>query len=563
MSPMRDEYRPWVKTAGALAIVVGLVVGAPHTVAAGTPAPGRGPVDMAVAASQARTVGGRVGAASALTFTNRTTADGLGANPVSGVYVVGSTVYAATTGGLSISTNGGVTFTNDDTTSGLGSSFVNGVYATDDTVYAATAPTSDDSGGLSISTNGGVSFSNRTTANGLGSNDVFGVYAVGSTVYAATTPTSDDSGGLSISTNGGVSFTNRTTDDSLGSNTVIRVYATDDTVYAATTGGLSISTNGGATFTNRTYANSGLGSTFVWAVYAVGSTVYAATLGGVSISTNGGATFANRTTANGLGSNGVEGVYVVGGTVYAATDAGVSISTDGGTSFTNYTTADGLGSNDVFGVYAVGGTVYAATNGGLSISNAPPPPPVFPPSAPRDVVGVPGEREVELSWTAPADEGSFPVTNYQAVVSPGGQTCLVSVPALTCTISGLRNGTTYTATVRALNGAGWGAYSGASAALTPEPPVTPSITITGTRGDARGKPGVVVTGTTTGFGMGAILRPWTRFPGQASYTQGSSSILVDVQGGFTWERRTGKTIYISIRSEDGTVESNRLILRTT
>ena len=155
------------------------------------------------------------------------------------------------------------------------------------------------------------------------------------------------------------------------------------------------------------------------------------------------------------------------------------------------------------------------------------------------------------------------MTNYQAVVSPGGHTCLVSVPALACTISGLRNGTTYTATVRALNGAGWGPDAAASAAFTPQPPVVPSITITGTRGEVRGKPGVVVTGTTTGFGMGAILRPWTRFPGRTSYTEGSSSILVDVQGGFTWERRTAKTISISIRSEDRTVESNRLILRAT
>jgi len=60
----------------------------------------------------------------------------------------------------------------------------------------------------------------------------------------------------------------------------------------------------------------------------------------------------------------------------------------------------------------------------------------------------------------------------------------------------------------------------------------------------------------------AILRPWIRFPGQTSYTQGTASILVDIQGGFTWERRTGKTIYISVRSEDNAVVSNRLILRT-
>ncbi|MFH1263856.1 MAG: hypothetical protein V1495_10510 [Pseudomonadota bacterium] len=46
------------------------------------------------------------------TFTNRTTADGLGDNDVNGVFAVGSTVYAATDGGgLSISTDGGTTFT--------------------------------------------------------------------------------------------------------------------------------------------------------------------------------------------------------------------------------------------------------------------------------------------------------------------------------------------------------------------------------------------------------------------------------------------------------------------
>ena len=211
--------------------------------------------------------------------------------------------------------------------------------------------------------------------------------------------------------------------------------------------------------------------------------------------------------------------------------------------------------------------VTVTFNGGLTASAGsftyPPPPPVFPPSAPRDVVGVPGDREVGLSWTAPADAGSFPISNYQAVASPGGQTCLVAVPALSCTISGLTNGTAYTATVRALNGAGWGPYSTASAAFTPQAPVVPSITITGTRGEVRGTPGVVVTGSTTGFGMGAILRPWIRFPGQTSYTQGTASILVDAQGGFTWQRRTGKTIYISIRSEDGTVVSNRLVLRAT
>ncbi len=62
-----------------------------------------------------------------------------------------------------------------------------GVYAIGTNVYAATA------GGLSISTDGGATFTNRTTADGLGNNVVLGVYADGGTIYAAT------QGGLSIS----------------------------------------------------------------------------------------------------------------------------------------------------------------------------------------------------------------------------------------------------------------------------------------------------------------------------------------------------------------------------
>jgi hypothetical protein len=176
-----------------------------------------------------------------------------------------------------------------------------------------------------------------------------------------------------------------------------------------------------------------------------------------------------------------------------------------------------------------------------------------------DVTATAGDASATVTWKAPTSSGSYPITTYQAISTPPGRTCLVSAPTLTCAVTGLTNGTAYTFTVHALTGAGWGATSSPSNTVTPRAAPKPSITITGTRDGER----IVVTGTTTGFGMGAILRPWTRFPGQTTYTQGTASILVDAQGGFTWERRTGKTIYISIRSADGTVESNRLILRTT
>ncbi|MCB0195436.1 MAG: choice-of-anchor D domain-containing protein [Anaerolineae bacterium] len=289
-------------------------------------------------------------------YINKTTGDGLGSDNVYGVYAEGSTVYAATRGGLSISTDGGSSFSNKTTSDGLGANNVRKVYAEGSTVYAAT------SSGLSISTNDGSSFSNKTISNGMGSNSVNGVYAEGSTIYVAT------DGGLSISTDGGNSFSNKTTSDGLGANYVNGVYADGSTVYAATYGGgLSISTDGGSSFITKTTTH-GLGDNYVNGVYAEGSTVYAATDGGLSISTNGGSSFTTKTTSDGLGDNFVlGGVYVEGSTVYAATDGGLSISTDGGNSFSNKTTSDGLGSKQIYGVQAEGSTLYVATLGGLSL----------------------------------------------------------------------------------------------------------------------------------------------------------------------------------------------------
>ena len=236
----------------------------------------------------------------------------MGDNNVESVHTVGNTVYAATAGGLSISSNGGASFTNRTTANGLGSNRVFGVYAVGTTVYAAT------NNGLSISTDGGASFTNRTTADGLGSNLVYDVYALGTTVYAATF------GGLAISTNGGANFINRTTAHGLGHNYVFGVYAVGATVYAATNGGgLSISPNGGVVFVNRTTAH-GLGSNTVLGIYAVGTTVYAATEGGLSISTDSGASFTNHTTADGLGDSNVRGLYATATSIYAATAGGLS-----------------------------------------------------------------------------------------------------------------------------------------------------------------------------------------------------------------------------------------------
>ena len=108
----------------------------------------------------------------------------MGSDSLRGVYASGNNIYAATTAGVSISTNGGsswTNYTNSNTSGGLGRGTVTGIYAIGSNIYA-----SIDGGGLSVSRNNGSSWSNYTTTNGLGNNRVIGVYASDSKVYAAT-----------------------------------------------------------------------------------------------------------------------------------------------------------------------------------------------------------------------------------------------------------------------------------------------------------------------------------------------------------------------------------------
>lgn len=208
------------------------------------------------------------------------------------------------------------------------------------------------------------------------------------------------------------------------------------------------------------------------------------------------------------------------------------------------------------------GTTARGGNGGSGVviirySPTPiPPAPAVPPSAPTGVLGQPANNSATVAWTAPSSPGSFPITNYQVQLSPGGITCLVPAPRLDCDVTGLRNGMTYTASVRALNGAGWGPFSAASEPFTPAAPVVESIMITGERGEVRGRPGVVVQGVATGL-VGQVVTSRLRFPGQSSYSDGSSRIVSE-SGTFTWQRRTSKKMYVYFVS--GSVRSNRVII---
>ena len=193
--------------------------------------------------------------------------------------------------------------------------------------------------------------------------------------------------------------------------------------------------------------------------------------------------------------------------------------------------------------------------------NPPGPAPTTPASPPQDVRAIPAIESATVSWLPPASTGTFPVTSYQAVATPGGQTCMVTAPALTCTITDLTPGQPYTVTARALTGAGWSEASVPSSVVVPlEPPTpTPPATILITNSRDRAQKSIArIEGTTTGL-VGAEVVPFLRMAGQTVFKSGASTRTVDADGNFVWQRKAKKRFTVYFVSGD--VTSNRLIIR--
>jgi titin len=160
----------------------------------------------------------------------------------------------------------------------------------------------------------------------------------------------------------------------------------------------------------------------------------------------------------------------------AITDYVVEYSIDAGMSWATF--ADGVSAAHSTIVTGLAGGIphlfrVAAVNvagpGAYGISA--PVTPVTVAGAPTGVYGVPGNREVVISWTAPASNGGAAITDYAVQFSSNGGTSWTTFAdgvstSLSATVTGLTNGTAYVFRVAAVNAVGTGTY-------TQSTPVTP------------------------------------------------------------------------------------------
>jgi alpha-tubulin suppressor-like RCC1 family protein len=124
--------------------------------------------------------------------------------------------------------------------------------------------------------------------------------------------------------------------------------------------------------------------------------------------------------------------------------------------------------NDAFGKLGNGPAVTGnqltptlVTDGGVVVT---------PPSAPATISATPGDGQVTLNWSAPPSDGGSQITGYVVTPSIGAvPQAPITFPSIAISqiITGLTNGATYTFKVAAINEAGTGAQSPASAPVTP------------------------------------------------------------------------------------------------
>jgi hypothetical protein len=165
----------------------------------------------------------------------------------------------------------------------------------------------------------------------------------------------------------------------------------------------------------------------------------------------------------------------------------------------------------------------ASQPGWLGVISAPYGPttvvPATVPGPPTSVSGASGNVQATISWLAPASNGGSAITSYTVTSSPGGFTCTTAT--LSCTVTGLTNGSSYTFTVTATNAVGTGPASAPSPAVTPAATVpgaptglsatgsTSSLTATLNWLAPASNGGALITGYDIEYSQSSSTGPWT------------------------------------------------------
>jgi hypothetical protein len=132
----------------------------------------------------------------------------------------------------------------------------------------------------------------------------------------------------------------------------------------------------------------------------------------------------------------------------------------------------------VAAVNAVGQGDFSAPSGVIT-------PDALPPAAPTTVVAVRGDKAVTVTWTAPTNVGTSPLTDYTVQFSSNGGGTWTTFPDAvsttpSVTVTGLTNGVAYVFRVAALNKNGASPWSATTSPVTPaalpSAPVVSSLT---------------------------------------------------------------------------------------
>lgn len=175
-------------------------------------------------------------------------------------------------------------------------------------------------------------------------------------------------------------------------------------------------------------------------------------------------------------------------------------------------------------------TVKATNATGDSVASAPSAPvtPKGAPGSPSSVSGTAADRSVAVSWSAPATNGGSTITSYVVTSTPDGRSCTWSSGPLTCTVTGLANGTSYVFTAVAINSFGSGSISAASSSVVPRAlPGAPTAVIA-----SAGNGAVTVSWSAPVSNGGAVISKYTvtSSPGGKTCTWSSGPLSCTVTG---------------------------------